>query len=73
MLMTVTRLQRKWNYVMEYMERGDMLTKWEDNGQFSEEFTQFCAADLTVAVQFLHKCGIIPRWAAFVVFVGSFY
>ena len=58
MLMTVARLQRRWNYMMEYME-GDMLTKWEDTGQFSEELTQFCTAELTVAVEFLHKCGIL--------------
>jgi serine/threonine protein kinase len=70
--MTVARLQRKWNFVMEYMERGDILTKWEDTGQFSEEVTQFCAAELTVAVEFLHKCGIILRWAAFVFFCGQF-
>jgi serine/threonine protein kinase len=60
MLMTVACLHRRWNYMMEYME-GNMLTKWEDTGQFSEELTQFCAAELTVAVEFLHKCHIILR------------
>jgi serine/threonine protein kinase len=61
MLMTVARLQRRWNNVMEYVEGGDMLTKWEDTGQFSEELTQFCTAELTVAVELLHKCDINLR------------
>jgi len=62
MLMTVAHcLQKKWNFVMEYMEGGDMVTKLDDAGRFSEELTRFYAAELTLAIEFLHKCGIIHR------------
>jgi serine/threonine protein kinase len=62
MLMTVAHcLKKKWNYVMEFMEGGDMLTVLDEAEQFSEELTQFYAAELTLAVEFLHKCGIIHR------------
>jgi len=62
MVMTVAHcLQKKWNYVMEYMEGGDMVTKLDDAGRFSEELTRFYAAELTLAIEFLHKCGIIHR------------
>jgi novel protein kinase C epsilon type len=62
MVMTVAHcLQKKWNYMMEYMEGGDMVTKLDDAGRFSEELTRFYAAELTLAIDFLHKCGIIHR------------
>ena len=62
MLMIVVHcLQKKWIYVMEYMEGGDMGTKLDDAGRFSEELTRFYAAELTLAIEFLHKHGIIHR------------
>ena len=62
MLMTVAHcLQKKWNYVMEYMEGGDMETKLDEVGRFPEELTQFYAAELTLGIEFLHNCGIIHR------------
>ena len=72
MLMTVAHcLQKKWNYVMEYVEGGDMGTKLDDTEWFSKEMTWFYAPKLTLAVEFLHKCGIIHRYAAFLVFVHN--
>jgi len=62
MLMTVAHcLQKKWIYVMEFMERGDMGTKLYDAGRFPEELTRFYAVELTLAIEFLHKCSIIHR------------
>ena len=62
MLMTVAHcLQKHWNYVMEFMEGGDMATKLDDAERFSEDLTRYYAAQLTVAVEFLHKYGIIHR------------
>jgi len=62
MLMIVAHcLQKKWNYVLEYMEGGDMGTKLDDTGRFSEELTRFYAAELTLAIEFLHNCGSIHR------------
>ena len=61
MLMTVALcLQKKWNYVMECTDRN-MAINLECNRPLSEESTRFYAAQLTVAVEFLHKCGIIHR------------
>ena len=62
MLVTVAHcLQKTWNYVMEYMEGGDMRAKLDEAGRFSEKLTQFYAAELTLAIEFLHNCGIIHR------------
>jgi len=70
MLMTVAHcLQKKRNYVMEYVEGGDMGTKLDDTEWLSEELTWFYTAKLTLAVEFLHKCGIICRYSTFLVFV----
>jgi len=60
--MTVAHcLQKTWNYVTEYMWEGDMATQLIFVERYSEEESQFYAAELTLAVEFLHKCGIIHR------------
>jgi len=53
--------KKKWYYVMELMKGGNMKVVLDKAKQFSEELTQFYAAELTLAVEFLHKCGIIHR------------
>jgi serine/threonine protein kinase len=61
-LMTVAlHLQKEWIYVMEYMAGGDMRFLCQRPGQFPEETVQFYAAELTLAVEFLHQRGIIHR------------
>jgi len=61
-LMTVAlRLQKEWIYVMEYMAGGDLRSLLKKTQQFSEETMQFYAAELTLAVEFLHQHGIIHR------------
>ena len=61
-LMTVALcLQKKWIYEMEYMAGGDMRSLCQRIWWFSEETVQFYAAELTLAVEFLHQHGIIDR------------
>ena len=63
-LMTVTLcLQKEWIYVMEFMAGGDMRSHCKRTLQFHEETVQFYAAELTLAVEFLHQRGIIHRQA----------
>ena len=65
-------LQESYCYVMKYMAGGNMMNLLCRTGStLSEEKVQFNAAELFLAVGFLHECGIIHRWAAFVVFVCS--
>jgi len=61
-LMTVALcLQENWNYVTEYMPGGDLRSLYKRNRTLSEETVQFYTAQLTSAVGFLHKHGIIQR------------
>jgi serine/threonine protein kinase len=61
-LMTVTLcLQKEWIYVMEYIAGGDMRALFKKTRQFSEETVEFYVAELPLAVEFLHKHGIIHR------------
>ena len=46
---------------MDYMPGGTMRTKVNKEEFFSEEKARFYAAELTLAVEFLHKCGIVHR------------
>jgi serine/threonine protein kinase len=53
-------LQGKLYYVMEYAQGGDMSQLLQAK-IFSERMASFYAAELTLAVEFLHKCGIVHR------------
>jgi serine/threonine protein kinase len=46
---------------MELVGGGNMAIVLDEAEQFSEELTQFYTAELILAVEFLHKCGIIHR------------
>ena len=48
-------------FVMEYMSGGDLLTQLEEVEVFSEERAKFYAAEIALAVQFLHQHGILHR------------
>lgn len=54
-------LQRSCCYVLEYMEGGDLHSLFSRIGVFSEARTRFYAAEITLAVDFLHTCGIVHR------------
>jgi serine/threonine protein kinase len=46
---------------MDYMSVGTMRSKMSQEKFLSEEMARFYAAELTLAVEFLHKHGIVHR------------
>jgi len=46
---------------MEYESGGNMAEELERVQVFSEERSQFYAAELTLALEFLHRYGILHR------------
>ena len=48
-------------FVMEYMSGGDLMAQLDEVQVFSEERAKFYAAEITLAVQFLHQHGILHR------------
>ena len=48
-------------YVMEYMEGGTLRSLLFRHKRFSEDVTRFYAAEIILAVDFLHQCGIVHR------------
>jgi novel protein kinase C epsilon type len=48
-------------FVMEYMSGGDLKKQLDEVEVFSEKGTKFYAAEITLAVQFLHQHGILHR------------
>ena len=47
--------------VMDYVSGGDLFKQLQELGTFSERRTQFYAAEIILALQFLHKHGIVHR------------
>jgi serine/threonine protein kinase len=48
-------------FVMEYMSGGNLKEQLDEVEVFSEKRTKFYAAEITLAVQFLHQQGILHR------------
>ena len=48
-------------YVMEFRSGGDLKKQLDEVDFFSENRTKFYAAEITLAVQFLHQHGILHR------------
>jgi serine/threonine protein kinase len=48
-------------FVMDYVDGGDLREQLDQLGMFSERRTQFYAAEIILALQFLHKHGIVHR------------
>jgi serine/threonine protein kinase len=46
-------------YVMEFIEGGSLRLHLRKHKRFSEDLTRFFAAELILAVNFLHNCGIV--------------
>jgi novel protein kinase C epsilon type len=44
---------------MEYVSGGDMANELGKVGVFSEKRARFYAAEITLALEFLHRCGIV--------------
>jgi len=54
-----TCLQEHLFFVMEYVSGGNMADELERVGVFSEERARFYVAEITLALEFLHRFGIL--------------
>jgi len=48
-------------FVMEFMSGGDLKKQLDEVDVFSEKRTKFYAAEISLAIQFLHQHGILHR------------
>eukprot|EP00027_Filamoeba_sp_ATCC50430_P017565 CAMPEP_0168566486 /NCGR_PEP_ID=MMETSP0413-20121227/14443_1 /TAXON_ID=136452 /ORGANISM="Filamoeba nolandi, Strain NC-AS-23-1" /LENGTH=426 /DNA_ID=CAMNT_0008598505 /DNA_START=272 /DNA_END=1550 /DNA_ORIENTATION=+ len=48
-------------FVMDYISGGDMAYHLERKGRFNEKEVRFFAAELVLAIEHLHSCGVIYR------------
>ena len=54
-------LQQHLFFIMEYVSGGTMLEALEEVEVFSEAGAQFYAAEITLALEFLHRYGIVHQ------------
>jgi len=61
MLFVVCWLQERLFFVMEYINGGDLMFQIQHARRFDEPRTRFYAAEVTLALMFLHQHGVIYR------------
>ena len=49
------------DFVMNYAKNGELLPFINKNGSFDEECTRFYSAEILLALEHLHKLGIVHR------------
>jgi len=60
-LLAYFQTKRSLCYVMEYAEGGTLFSLLLSRERFTEDVARFYAAEIILAVNFLHKCGIVHR------------
>jgi protein kinase/protein kinase A len=50
-------------FVMDYIPGGDLAHHLEKNGKFQEKEIRFFTAEIVLALEHLHSCGIIYRFS----------